>query len=264
MQTFTIEDAPAELLAMADKPGNDPFGEQWWNRMQVLAWALVRDRDLVREAGTPAAERGSYFRECVLPDGRKELVETMAGPFTFEDILVEAADRGGARYASFKLAEAAVIKALQAGRLTAYGLKNNEGARTPIPVLQWVDLTFPYDNTRVEAHNALRHGHPPWYDLRFQRNEVLAFWPDPLDEPDDQAPAKEEPAPPAAPEAQCPPRRAHNKRATNARNLEWQRAIDELATKHTGTSHAELCRMLAREVTANPETIRRNTRLPRR
>jgi hypothetical protein len=56
-------------------------------------------------------------------------------------------------------------------------------------------------------------------------------------------------------------KRAHNKRETEARNVAWQQAIDELATKHPGTSHTELSRKLAREVGVYFQTIRRNTRL---
>ena len=55
-------------------------------------------------------------------------------------------------------------------------------------------------------------------------------------------------------------RRVHNKRDTEARNLSWQAQIDDLATKHQGTSHTELCRKLGRKVGVDFQTIRRNTR----
>jgi hypothetical protein len=37
-----------------------------------------------------------------------------------------------------------------------------------------------------------------WTALRFRRKDILALWPDPLDQPADKAPAEEEPAAPAA------------------------------------------------------------------
>jgi hypothetical protein len=56
--------------------------------------------------------------------------------------------------------------------------------------------------------------------------------------------------------------RGHNKRETEARNVAWQQAIDELATNHPGTSHIELCRKLAKEVGATPQNVRRRTKRP--
>ena len=55
--------------------------------------------------------------------------------------------------------------------------------------------------------------------------------------------------------------RAHNKRETEARNRKWQERIAALARDHPGTSHADLCRRLAKEIGVPSQTIRRNTRL---
>lgn len=43
----------------------------------------------------------------------------------------------------------------------------------------------------------------------------------------------------------------------------WQVRINKLATDHPGESHAKLCRLLAKEIGVDPETIRRNTRKSR-
>lgn len=240
-------------------PYSDPFEAQYWNLMQVLAWVYLGSCDVVRDAGTPAAERGHFFEEHTLPDGRQELIKRKAGRFTIIDLGVEQAYRNGSCYPLFRLAEAAVIEALEAGRLTAYGLKNREGDLQEVPSLQWADLKFWYDPDFAGPKEVFRFGATQWHDLRFQRKDVLAIWSDPLNQLDDQAPAEEEPAAPAVPEA-----RAHNKPKTEARNQSWQEDIDKLATTHTETSHTELCRIHAKKIGAKPETIRRNTRRPRR
>jgi hypothetical protein len=56
--------------------------------------------------------------------------------------------------------------------------------------------------------------------------------------------------------------RTHNKRDTEARHRSWQAQIDNLAKKHPGTSHAELCRKVAPNTGVTWQTIRRYTERP--
>jgi hypothetical protein len=139
----------AHRIVTAEKadsaPYHDPFGQQWWNLMQVLAWVYLGMRGVVRDAGLPANKRGYFFQKCALPDGRLENVKTALGPFTVTSLRVKQADCSGACYPSFSLAEKAVIEALQASRLTAYGLQNGAGDLKEIPSLLWADLKFWYE-----------------------------------------------------------------------------------------------------------------------
>jgi hypothetical protein len=59
--------------------GDPLFDTEWWNQMQVLAWVYLRDRSVVRDAGLPADERGHFFEEHIMPDGRRELVKRPVG-----------------------------------------------------------------------------------------------------------------------------------------------------------------------------------------
>jgi hypothetical protein len=156
------------------------FETEWWNLYQVLAWVYLRDRALVREGAVMREGAGFPMR-----------------------LIVEAANRPGACYPSFRLAQGALIEALQTRKLTAYGLENGEGNLTEIPPLQWTDLKIWWGDRNPDhagPRDCFRDGASRWIALRFRRKDILAIWPDPLDKPDDKTPAEE---PPAARAASC-------------------------------------------------------------
>lgn len=176
--------------------GDPIFDTEWWNQMQVLAWVLLGDRSVVREAGLPANERGHFFAEHTMPDGRREIVKVRDGRFTTVSLCARQADRGGsAFYPTLPMAKNAIIEALKAGKLTACGLQNGSGDLKEIPALSWADLELWYDPDFAGPKDLFRHGATHWDALRFKSKAVLAIWPDPL------ASAKEQPAVPAAPSA---------------------------------------------------------------
>jgi len=164
------DSTPPEWLAPADKP--DPFEQQWWTLMQVLAWVYLGNRAVVRDASPP---------------------EPFKSTFTIMDL--RDLGRNGACYPRIANAEEAVIEALRAGRLTASGVANGEGDRKEIPSLLWLDLEFRYEPYYFAGPSKdFSRTATYWNDLRFQRRGVLAIWPDPFEQPDDRPSAEEHPA----------------------------------------------------------------------
>lgn len=153
-------------LRNGDETADRLFEKEWWNLYQVLARVCLRESAVVRE--------GASFGSRVIE---------------------EATNSPTVCYLSFAEAQEALIEALQTRKLTAYGLKNGEDGLTEIPALQWADPTFLWNPDRVydSCLEASR-----WTALRFRRKDILALWPGPLHQPDDQAPAAEERAPPVA------------------------------------------------------------------
>jgi hypothetical protein len=168
----------ADLIVTAD-----PFKAQFWNLMQVRSWVILGARSVVRDAGLPANERKGYFEEHTMPDGRRELVEVHQ-PFTVVTLWVEKAFRGSFFYPTVPMAENAIIEALQAGRLTAYVLQNRKGDLKEIPAPSWADLKFWDEPDFAGPRDLFRYGATHLHSLRFRREEVLAIWPDPFDQPD--------------------------------------------------------------------------------
>ena len=119
---------PRFELAPADLP--DPFEQHLWGLAQLLSWVYLGNRAVVRAA----SPQGIFESELT----RKDLRDL---------------GRYGACYRTFEEAEDALMQALQAGRLTATGLANDEGDRKEIPSLLWADLEFPED--LISAREAL-------------------------------------------------------------------------------------------------------------
>jgi hypothetical protein len=141
----------------------DPlFDTEWWNLHQAWAWVYLGDRALVKQ-GALVTEGAAFAIQLKL----------------------EAAERQGACYPSFSAAEKAIRAALQTGKLTAYGLKNDRGDLTEIPSLQWADHKF-YWGCEGPNHAApreyFRREATRWFTLRFKRKDILVIWPDPFDQ----------------------------------------------------------------------------------
>ena len=159
----------------------DPFNKTHWNLPQVLAWLYLGDRTLVRMADDDVEDHGTFWEEIPLPGGRKELVETQGSPASKQTDLwltTAAAIAGGAIYPTLEDAETDVLATLQDGRLKATGLKNDQGDQAEIPRSSWPFLKFFYKPKPHAGPSEERPGATRWYALHFQREEVLALWPD--------------------------------------------------------------------------------------
>jgi hypothetical protein len=161
----------------------DPFEESYWNLMQTLAWVYLGDRTLVR-CVADGAERGTFWQQLTLPDGRKEWAETQAPPPGPLKLAIIAADKKGAAYASFKHAKAALLAALRKGLVRVLGLANDRGDLQEISDHLWYDLKFEF-HSPGEKHCAgpvdtFRADATRWYRLRFKREDVFKLWPDPF------------------------------------------------------------------------------------
>ena len=162
----------------------DGFEEPYWNLIQTLAWVFLGDRAFVRRASDEVTDHGTFWQELILPDGRKELVETSADPPGLVRLSIEAARRGGACYSNIAEAEHAVLTAMREGRLRAWGLKNGRGDLQEISQVQWASLEFFFDRRErpyATPRNHSRSGATHWHGLKFLRTEVLALWLDPFD-----------------------------------------------------------------------------------
>jgi hypothetical protein len=123
----------------------DTFEEPYWNLMQVLAWVYTGDRLMVRKASDHINDHGSRMQELVLPDGRKEWVETPSGPPDQIRVTIKAQFNGGSATRTFEDAESELLQTLQDGRLCAMGLENGMGDLQEIPRIRWADLRFYQD-----------------------------------------------------------------------------------------------------------------------
>ena len=222
-----FEPAPEEIP--------DPFAQHLWGPAQLLSWVYLRNRAVVRAA----SPQDFFERELT----RKELRDR---------------GRNGACYRTFEEAEDAVMVELQTGRLPSTGLANDEGDRKEIPSLLWADLEFSEDLISAKPKDFSRTTATVWHKLRFPREDVLAIWRDTLES---LAMADEQKASTTADGNANVEPRTHNKRKTEARNRQWQEAIDGLAREHPEQTHTGLCRKLAPRLDVPWQTIRRNTRL---
>lgn len=158
----------------------DGFEDHYWNLTQLVGWVYLGDRQFVRDAADGSNRSSSYWQEMVLPDGRKELVETRSSPPNERHMSIIAAIKGAA-YASFEAAEYDVLAALKDGKLQATGLENGKGNPKPVPQIQWPWLEFDWSEPPHAAPKSrFRDNATYWCDLKFRRSEVLELWPDPL------------------------------------------------------------------------------------
>ena len=158
----------------------DGFEEPYWNLIQLLAWVYLGDRELVRKASDDVTDHGSFVQQLVLPDGRKEFVETAAKAPGAVRLALEAGWKGGAALPSFEAATNETLSALRLGRLKAWGLENGRGELRPIEPIKWADLKFYYEPSFAGPKDLFRIGAVRWYGLKFSREEAMALWPDPL------------------------------------------------------------------------------------
>jgi hypothetical protein len=94
----------------------------------------------------------------------------------FEDALLDADD--GANI-EIQNARATLINALSSGAIAASGLCAN-GARIPIPALEWEDMTLGYDLRDDEGlvHRATSASGVAYTNIRLSQPDILKLWPE--------------------------------------------------------------------------------------
>ena len=123
------------------------FGRPIWTLDQALAWVALRDRELV------------------------DLITDDEGVVSFERLF------GDRAILTIDKAKRALLEALQTDRLHASGIRNREGDCEPIPAVHWRGLDLYRGNSEVDfdaGPKDLNRAGTRWYDLQFERREVLA------------------------------------------------------------------------------------------
>ncbi|OAN52982.1 hypothetical protein A6A04_14795 [Paramagnetospirillum marisnigri] len=159
----------------------DPFVITYWNAAQLFAWVYRGDRHSVLIASDGSHELRTFFERHKFTNGEYTWVERTLGKPGLSRLAVAAALFGASQ--SFDEAKAAILEALQAGRIRAWGIRDGSDELRLIDPVQWCDLGFYED--RHEAIYAApqdieRRFSFKWTGLRFLKAEVLAEWPDPL------------------------------------------------------------------------------------
>lgn len=219
----------------------DPFSESYWNLLQTLGWIYLGDRGFVAECSDLVTEPRTFFSLQTLPDGRRELVETSAGPVGIFHLGTTAAWNGGSAVRSFAEAERELLEAIASERLEAWGLPNGQGTHTKIlPIdateLRVVEHRSDGRGVSLAPKDFCSIGAVTWTRVRFKRESVLAIWPDPLAHPDMRAL-------PAAPSLFCPLENEHTGYVNQWQALDWiQRTRCEHLSQERGSqkSLAEL------------------------
>lgn len=142
---------------------NEPFLETYWNAAQVFAWVCLGDRESVRlygdERERPCSVAYVAMAWAMRPD---------------EEPLPELP------YRTWREVHDAILRELCTGRLIALGRENNASKLQEIPALEWADMDIFYDPDHAGPKEISRLGASEWHGLKFERNEVLAVWPDEL------------------------------------------------------------------------------------
>ena len=179
----------------------DAFEAAYWNQLQLVLWVCRGSRGAVRLASgrPPPAQEINGDRDN--PPGFENASDIIA------DVLMPGG-RIGRRWRSrlhkdlsLESAEEQVLDALVKGRLRGSGLRNGEGDRQRIPQEQWADLQFYWSPPLQGLHLSsqwqsgnLRRGYVGprdrtranatfWTEVGFEREEVLALWPDSVRDP---------------------------------------------------------------------------------
>lgn len=94
----------------------------------------------------------------------------------FEDALLDADDGANVEIQN---ARATLINALSSGAIAASGLCA-DGARIPIPALEWEDMTLGYDLRDDEGlvHRATSTSGAVYTNIRLSKPDILRLWPE--------------------------------------------------------------------------------------
>ena len=158
----------------------ESFEDPYWSLMQLLAWVFLRDPQWVHKCSESVTDHGTFKRELVLPDGRREMVESQAAPPTPLKLEIAANVMNKTFVKSHYAARDEVLLALQKDQLRAWGRENNRGELKPIEPVQWARMTFYYDPIFAGPKKLYGSDGVRWYDLIFSRENAMTVWPDPL------------------------------------------------------------------------------------
>ena len=158
-----------------------PFDARYWNLIQTLGWIYLRDRWWVDFSADGAHETRYFKSEETVPKGRAVMFPDPAPRASRIGIIAKAAMMGCTHFNSLKEVEAVVLNALQFGQVRCRGTRNGEGDITDISDGDWDGLKFHEHPDRAGPRPTYdRPGATYWHDLRFEREDVLREWPDPL------------------------------------------------------------------------------------
>ena len=154
----------------------DPFESPYWNLVQLIAWAITRNRQLVAMAGDIAGDSRWYRKTARLPDGSTVDFEEPAGPIGLRYLDIWLAAHPSTTQIPRRMVQEAIIHALMKGQLHATGRLCGRGNRRQIDQLSWADLEFQEHPLGAEFKLVGEEG-VLWSDLLFPRDEGLALWP---------------------------------------------------------------------------------------
>ena len=161
----------------------NPFEKNYWNLIQTLAWVYLRTDELVRLADDEVDDWGMHKEELTTPDGNtalRDVANDKPGA-----LHVEMYGFGEAKFSKLSDAATAIIRELQTGNITCYGVANNTGDLTQIQKTAWADLKFFYDPNLAAPQDFMTRRHVTrWHGLKFKRGEIVTQWPEVTPDPE--------------------------------------------------------------------------------
>jgi hypothetical protein len=156
------------------------FDEPYWNLLQTLGWIYLGDRALVVECSDKSEHDRTFWEKRRLPDGEVRWVEISSGPPSMMSLYVWGASVGTEH--TLESAEDELFSALQDKKLTATGLRNGGGDRETIPTEFWLDAKIYDDPLMIGPNKIILSSATRWTSVKFARADVIAIWPDPMEE----------------------------------------------------------------------------------
>jgi hypothetical protein len=156
------------------------FDDPYWNSLQLLGWVYLRAPDVVNRCSDDGGGVRWHLEEANVPgkDGepeRRSFEEPSRKPSTLT-IDLHANYHTARPFSTREVAEQDIHRKLQKGTVTATA-EPNHGKRQEIASLDWLDMLIEYDENSA-AHKRRRAMR--YTDLRFDREQVLRSWPDPV------------------------------------------------------------------------------------
>jgi len=249
----------------------DPFESPYWNLVQLIAWAITRNRQLVAMAGDIAGDPRWYRKTARLPDGSTIEFEEPAGPIGLRYLDTWLAAHPSTTQIPRRMVQENIIHALTKSQLHATGRRCGRGNRRQIDPLCWADLEF-QEHPLGAASKLVGEEGVFWSDLLFPREEVLALWPPILAATSEEAHAPEVVA--SAPALQAseplsaasggegedtpapPSQREKGRQETRARDQRlWDRR-QELREKEPAINDSEITRRICKEEAAKEKAAK--------
>lgn len=160
----------------------DHFDNPYWEPLQVMAWMCLRNKNYVHQASSLYSNQEFFYAEVNTPSEKKKLREIQSNLFSTRKIdIIMACDGSYFHFENVNNANQTLHRALQEGKITAYGSKKGTGEFEPIKDYLWAELTIIWNDLPNDSY-AQSIGYSDhstsWYGLKFKRGEVLSNWPD--------------------------------------------------------------------------------------